>query len=384
MQEQTLDVPSDHDVLGTQRPCTNPVVSQSSPPTLAQPNDIVSLSLGDLRRLLQEVSSQPVTSSAPAVTQNLLQLSPASVTPLAQAFPAAPVQGIAPQMPPRREPSMQPTLQSLNQPIASQPQQDHAPLASQLNADAVAGPFNGGNYQNLFHSPLSSLPPLSPSLIKAMKEKDFIDFNKLLPCALYDSSPTPNYLLQVQQGDQGEGSLSLTQTRRQTQKISGILSWIEAWNVYVRGMVHFHPHLATEMLAYQEAFCNLNKSYPFRACSQYDIAFRMKMARNKAASWALTDDYAFNRFLRCAPPVASQVTCYRCRVPGHLANACPNQANTNENRFFRTNTGATLQRCRHFNNNNRCTNPACPFPHQCKQCGGAHPVSDCKQIKSHF
>ena len=102
-------------------------------------------------------------------------------------------------------------------------------------------------------------------------------------------------------------------------------------------MVHFHPHLATEMLAYQEAFCNLNKSYPFRACSQYDIAVRMKMARNKSASWALTDDYAFNRFLRCAPPAASQVTCYRCRVPGHLANACPNQANTNENRFFRTN-----------------------------------------------
>lgn len=329
-------------------------------------NNIVTLSITDLKSLIREVQQE----SLPQNT-GLLQLSPASI-PQPRTSPAAAATYIPPRTPSRPPtPGLQDETRGLGN---ASSQQSNLP----------------GNLNTFLHSPINNLPPMSSKLIKALKDKDFIDLTSLLPNSLYEISPYSQYSLEVlPSSEQGaNSSLSLTQTKRPSQKITTLINWIEAWNVYIRGMVHFHPYLAPELLAYQESFCSINKSYPFAACSRYDIAFRMNMARNKHQSWAKLDEYAFNKFLRCAPPVSSQVICYKCHTPGHFAGECQNgfqsQWQQKQSTPFRSFRRQGSESCRHYNNNNKCQNPNCPWPHTCTRCQGLHPISNCPQPKGKF
>ena len=47
----------------------------------------------------------------------------------------------------------------------------------------------------------------------------------------------------------------------------------------------------------------------------------MNVARNQYLPWSRLDEYAFNRFLRCAPP-SQPLACFRCHMSGHFAADC--------------------------------------------------------------
>ena len=163
---------------------------------------------------------------------------------------------------------------------------------------------------------------------------------------------SPSFTLKVQPGSNGDASVSLTQTHRWTKIISTFDNWLEAWNIFIRSMVHSHPHLPPELLTYQESFCSLSRSYAFQACYRYDIAF-LNIARNHLLSWARLDEYAFSKLLRCASPVpaTSQYHCYRCRSTSH------------------------------FNNNQSCKDQNCPWQHICNHCKCQRPRSSCPTLK---
>ena len=341
----------------------------TSHPASVQPStNVVTLSITDLKSLLREVQHESLPQNP-----GLLQLSPASM-PHHRSSPAA----SAAYIPPSTQTQLRPPTPGL---------QDE--LQGLKNASSQQSNLPG-NLDLFLHSPINNLPPMSSKLIKALKDMDFIDLTSLLPNSLYEVSPYSQYSLEVlPSSEQGaNSSLSLTQTKRPSQKITTLINWIEAWNVYIRGMVHFHPHLAPELLAYQESFCSINKSYPFSARSRYDIAFRMNMARKKHQSWAKLDEYAFNKFLRCAPPVPSQVICYKCHTPGHFAGECQYgfqpQWQQKQATPFRSFRRQGPESRRHYNNNNKCQNPNCPWPHTCSRCQGLHPVSNCRQPKAKF
>ena len=356
------------------------------PPEAPRPASMVSMSLDDLKALMKDVSSkasrQADINPLPVPQPGTLQLSPASTI-------------------------SHPTLAPIPQPVNAQPAANFAtsqPAAEIMPAEnqtlpAAASLLHRGNIESLFHSPLSSLPPLSPKLIKAMKAKEYIDLNTLLPNSLYDTTSNQSYSLQVQPGGSGDESVSLTQTRKSVQKITNFVSWMEAWNVFIRAMVHFHPVLAPDLLAYQESFGALCRSYNFQACYRYDIAFRMNVARNEFLLWSRLDEYAFNRFLRCTPQNLQNqsLTCFRCHTSGHFAADCPKSEDLNhqsyENRFFRAQQSpfqpnfrakqAQLQTpCRHFNNYNNCREPNCRWQHVCARCRGPHPATDCSRAKN--
>ena len=69
----------------------------------------------------------------------------------------------------------------------------------------------------LFSASNANLPPLSSRLLKALKDKDYIDLSSLLPHMLYDINSGPSYSLQLQPGYVRDGSVSLTQTPRTSQ-----------------------------------------------------------------------------------------------------------------------------------------------------------------------
>ena len=332
---------------------------------------LVTLSLGDLKALFRDVN-QSITQQPSSAADKAPQLSPASTTTpqsshIQQNLQLADQQSHS--SPPAITPTAAPTL----------PSASHTPEP----VLAATVPTQQGNFASLFSSPISNLPPLSPKLIKSMREKEYVDLNTLLPNSLYDTMASPSFSLKVQPGSYGDESVSLTQTRRSTQKISTFDNWLEAWNIFIRSMVHFHPHLAPELLAYQESFCSLNRSYAFQACYRYDVAFRMNIARNHFLSWARLDEYAFNKFLRCAPPVpaTSQYHCYRCRSVGHFAANCPYQLNSAPKQNFRPLQGTNQTPCRHFNNSQSCKDQNCPWQHICNRCGGQHPGSSCPTLK---
>ncbi len=179
--------------------------------------------------------------------------------------------------------------------------------------------------------------------------------------------------------------------------------WLEAWNIYIQGMVRYHPKLAPELLSYLESICGFQLIYPLTAWLKYDPAFRMAMGLNKSLSWSRTDDYAFNKFLRSAGASAlpnqtsqtQQKTCFRCSSPGHLANNCPAamfrpsapqppnfqpsslRVATVRQPLSRTAAQASKPACLQFNYSS-CFRRYCAFSYKCLKCEGFHPAANCK------
>ena len=81
----------------------------------------------------------------------------------------------------------------------------------------------------------------------------FVDFNTLLPHALYDPSTVGNKLLfKLNQSHNRAPMLSLQPAKQQKKKINNAVSWLEASNIYIRATAHFHPTLVPKLLIYQD------------------------------------------------------------------------------------------------------------------------------------
>ena len=167
---------------------------------------------------------------------------------------------------------------------------------------------------------------MSEKLLNDIRNLQFVDFNSLLPNALYDPMVgTEDLLLAVNQLDSGAPLLSVQPARQQKRKINNSAAWLEAWNVYIRVMAHFHPHLIPDLLVYQDFMCALQRSYPTQSWLRYDTAFRLHLALDKTVSWAIIDEHAFNKFVRCAI-LQKKISCFICSSEDHLANACPRRS----------------------------------------------------------
>ena len=278
----------------------------------------------------------------------------------------------------------------------SRPAIDNAPLspASFAVAAPTPAPFinpplaayhaNQGLSNPFHYQPSKSLlPPVSERILNEIKSLQFVDFNSLLPNALYDPSiSTNNLTFEVNQSSDGSQLLSLQPTKGQKRKINNSTSWLEAWNIYIRAMAHFHPTMIPELLSYQDFMCSLQRSYPAQSWLKYDTAFRLHIALDKSASWSSINDQAFNKFIRCAV-VQNKIYCFKCSSDSHLANSCPQRSfrPQNEQSFnhrFQPYSSQGAKSCRFYNSSTtKCEQRNCRFPHKCSSCGGNHPAFKC-------
>ena len=148
---------------------------------------------------------------------------------------------------------------------------------------------------------LTSLPLLSAKLRNAIEQREYVDFAQLLPTTLYAASrPSQIVNFSIQpSSESGEGGLSVRSAPKQAVRINNFQQWLEAWNVFARVTVSFHPHLASQLFAYQDAICTFNGHYRFTAWYAYDVAFRIGMAADKSLSFHFS--FHFNLFIHGNP-----------------------------------------------------------------------------------
>ena len=317
-------------------------------------DQVPSIPLDEIRTIIQEELSRQQTSQQPLLATQV-PLSPASIC--RTAFPTT-------------------TLGAIPASQTAMPLQQLSGLSNSFSTQIP--PMRNA----------SLLPPMAEKMMNDIKNKNFIDFNSLLPNALYDPSTyADNLCLEFHPSTDGLSSFSLQPKQSRKRKINNAASWFEAWNIYLRAMAFFHPGLIPDLLAYQDFICTLQRTYPVTAWLRYDIAFRLHAAMDKSLPWSSIDDQAFNKFVRCpAPP--STISCFNCGSESHLANACPQRSFRTKREpgtphTFPSNNQPINNSCRFFNSS-KCENRACRFPHKCSSCSGNHPAFKCRTTQQLF
>ena len=342
------------------------------------------------RQQQQSTPDSAATQQAGSAPQQLFSAPQQTITTSLQGQ-LSPASSLSPESAPALPAHTTNLVMPITTPSVSVPVQAAPPIQQQQQQQPVRGASVGKNYFVLAEPPSSTLPPLSDKAVKAMQNYDYIDLSTLLPNSLYEN-PTNDSIVQLFATE--ENLFSATQSVSSSlkkPKITTVAEWLEAWNIYIRGMVHFHPSLAPSMLAYQESICTLQRSYPFTSWYRYDVAFRLNIARSKSTNWDQFYDYAFNRFIRSAPTMQPKpIKCFKCLKEGHYANACPNDNFRRQNappqqpKEDRSFSNPYHLHCRAFNSFGKCQDQECFRPHLCNRCNGPHPGSMCRKAKNQF
>ena len=151
--------------------------------------------------------------------------------------------------------------------------------------------------------------------------------------------------------------------------MTGLTSWLEAWNRFMGVMVATKPNKALELIKYQTLITTAFQDYSPEACIQYDRRFRQLAARNKALVW---DKYKEDLFVWCFSPKPASAGSFRAYKPTILSRLGPAPGSV-------THTTAGSEICIRYNLPRGCTMEGCRYKHVCSRrgCEGDHPATRC-------
>lgn len=203
-------------------------------------------------------------------------------------------------------------------------------------------------------------PPVSPKLVAAIVLGEFIELSALLDDQ--SEADAPSLTLVADQ-------LVIRPTKRR-KEIRDILTWMQAFSVFMLVLVAYSPGRATDLLKYQLLIMRTAQQFPGSAWLSYDRAFRRQAAAYKLTDWSRMDPELFHFHISGA----------RIGLP-HLATQ-PNPPTTpppTPSMAFHSaeSSGSTTSQipC-HSWNAGRCSSrfPSCRFRHACSfpGCSGSH------------
>ena len=281
--------------------------------------------------------------------------------------------------------------------IASEIPRIDTPINKRFERSTV----NMADTQQQHSSVPSALPSISADILQKIKRGEFVNFDKLLPHAVAPSS-SDDFAIRLDQSGGEPASLSLVPRSQSSKaKVFDFLSWLQAWNNFVRAFVYYHPHTMSQLLYYQAMVCDYFNQYTFNDVYAYYRNFRQRMAALPDLRWGRHDQELVAKFLR-----TNKLVCFRCRNFGHVASACSLFPTGSDASFARpasqqpaqrfsqslsrsrpfSNTGphnppgqiVSRQDCWFFNTNGFCNNNRCQSMHRCSTCSGSHPKFMCK------
>ena len=219
------------------------------------------------------------------------------------------------------------------------------------------------------------------------------------------TSSSENFTLAINPKD--TSTLSFVPSQQKKSRINGLSSRLEAWSLYFHTLLSGFPHLAPDLLAYQDQICKSSCKFKSSAWLMYGTAFRHMAASNLSTSWSTINKQLYNNILK----EETLPFCITCHSYGHHTVACPSPSKTTQpfcpsagGSFANTSSSSTMPdpvkssvhvstvnpppqafqpqpnarwSIRHDFNSCLCRRSNCQFQHTCNkpECGGNHPLA---------
>ena len=236
------------------------------------------------------------------------------------------------------------------------------------------------------------LPPLPATLLKKIRNCEYVDFDELLSPALYAPAvfnPT-TFELDVS----SRTKFSLKATKQGKPQVMDMATWLESWNNFMQATLFFHPELLPQLMAYQASMCHYASKYSIAHVLSYDVNVRQAIATDPLLRWDDRHDTEFDKFLQGnAVP-----SCFYCNRYGHYAPSCPlkpaesgmkarplsREPMTHPQGNFHPQPSVPAKLCSEYNKIGKC-DAGCPAAaHRCNRsgCGGNHPGFQCPLLRN--
>ena len=226
---------------------------------------------------------------------------------------------------------------------------------------------------------ISCAPPLSGHMQDRIKRGKYINFDKLLLPPL-----TPPLFT--------AGQTSTKQRKTEKRQVTGLTSWLEAWNRYATCRIASDSAMALELVKYQTVVSLLFARYPAVSVIEYDRLFRQAAARDRTMRWdcpkediyvwALTQSRssAWSHISLNNNPSSTTGSSlpFRDRVPITARLGPPvKPTTTTVDRATHASSGKEI--CKRFNLGKCTKGDDCIFAHICwhSNCQGDHPGKGC-------
>ena len=213
---------------------------------------------------------------------------------------------------------------------------------------------------------------LPQKLVKRILELEYVDMADIVPDSWRFQEEEPNRCCHQQK-------------RQRQGPVTDILSWVECYSSLIAVLATKYPTNTPEFMAYLKTIVHASKSFLGDGWVTYDSCYRSKAAVTKSLNWSQVDFTLYNETRAKIMP-----RCKFCNSELHHSADCsyapdsPEKHNTsrsstfNQNRFETTRSSNYV--CHLYNHKlgNRCRFTPCRFIHQCLECKGAHPASQCR------
>ena len=227
------------------------------------------------------------------------------------------------------------------------------------------------------------IPPLSKKLVEKIFSWEYVDFTELPPARGLSKphhTPGPNILL-VQTAESIQGQKKI---------MPDLHTWMQCFSIYVSVLAIKFPQHVPELLAYSREIMRASRQLKWPSWVIYDTSYRRHMAEIGQRDWSKVDP---SIYARCFTGWArSSSWCMLCVTLDHDTADCP-FALFQDRRSRRSvpyppssSAGRVLPKsrstpiCIKYNKyNGDCRHgESCKFRHECSQCQGPHPRSQCK------
>ena len=155
------------------------------------------------------------------------------------------------------------------------------------------------------------IPPVPPKLVAAIVSGDFIDFVLLLEDHV--DPDAPSFFLVADQ-------LVIRPTKRR-KEITDILTWMQAFSVYMLVLTTYWPARITDLLKYQLLIMRTAQQFSGSTWLSYDRAFRRQAAAYNQTDWSFMNTELYYFHVSAAAAVTKSPSASTVSNPSSLSSS---------------------------------------------------------------